>query len=124
MLFDGFPSSLPHIREGRIRPLAMCGSERSASLPDLPTMAEAGVTGYDAGTWQGLFGPRGMPASVIERIAEAARVAAASASYRERVFRAGAEAVATSGRAFVDIVAHETETWGAVIRASNITASE
>ncbi|MCC7428879.1 MAG: tripartite tricarboxylate transporter substrate binding protein [Alphaproteobacteria bacterium] len=121
MLFDGFPSSVPNIREGRVRALAMCGTERSALFPEVPTMQQAGVPGYDAGTWQAVFGPRGMPRVAIERLVAACRAAAASPGYRERVVRAGAEATATSPEELAQILQRESDTWGEVIRAANIS---
>jgi tripartite-type tricarboxylate transporter receptor subunit TctC len=123
MLFDGFPSAVPNIQDGRVRALAMCGTERAALFPDVPTMQQAGVTGYNAGTWQAVFGPRGMPRSAIDRLVAVTREAAASAPYRERVARAGAEATATSPEELAQVLQQETDTWAEVIRAANITAT-
>jgi len=123
MIFDSMASAVPHIQDGRIRALAMCGDERVPLLPDVPTMQQAGVAGYSAGTWMGVFGTRGMPKAVVERLVEACGEAVASPAYRERVARAGAEPVATSAAALAEVLQRETEMWGEVIRAANITAS-
>jgi tripartite-type tricarboxylate transporter receptor subunit TctC len=123
MIFDSMASAVPHIQDGRIRALAMCGAERVPLLPDVPTMQEVGVAGYSTGTWMGVFGTRGMPTFAVERLVEACGAAVASPAYRERVARAGAEPAATSTAALVDILQRETEMWGEVIRAANISAS-
>jgi tripartite-type tricarboxylate transporter receptor subunit TctC len=68
MMVGSFPSMLPLVREGRVRALAVTGPRRSALMPDLPTVAEAGVPGYEIQAWWGLFGPAGMPAPVTTRL--------------------------------------------------------
>jgi tripartite-type tricarboxylate transporter receptor subunit TctC len=123
MIFDSMASAVPHIQDGRIRALAMCGAERVSLLPDVPTMQEAGVAGYNTGTWMGVFGTRGMPRVAIERLVEACAAAAASPAYRERVARVGAQPAATSTAELTEILRRETEMWGEVIRAANISAS-
>ncbi len=75
MMFDAIPTMSEHIRSGKVRALATTGRARSAVLPDVPTMAEAGVPGYEATIWLGLMAPRGTPAAVVQRLnAEVARI--------------------------------------------------
>jgi tripartite-type tricarboxylate transporter receptor subunit TctC len=70
MMVATIPVSIPHIRSGRLRALAVTSSKRLANLPDVPTAQEAGLTGYEAGQWLGLFAPAGTPASVVERLSD------------------------------------------------------
>jgi tripartite-type tricarboxylate transporter receptor subunit TctC len=68
MMFDNIPSALPHIKAGKLRPLATTGARRDPALPDVPTVAEAGVKGYETGVWFGLTVPAGTPRDVIDRL--------------------------------------------------------
>src|SRR5256886_10083022 len=72
MMFDNIPSSLPHIRAGKLRALATTGTKRDPALPDLPTLAEAGVPGYESGVWFGLSVPAGTPREIIAKRQSAA----------------------------------------------------
>ena len=65
MMFDNIPSSLPHIKAGKLKALAITGAKRDPALPDVPTMAEAGVPGYESGVWFGLLAPAGTPKDVM-----------------------------------------------------------
>src|SRR5947208_11304901 len=76
MMFDNIPSSLPHIKAGKLRALATTGAKRDPALPDLPTLAEAGVPGYESGVWFGLSVPAGTPREIIVKLNAAALQAA------------------------------------------------
>ncbi len=91
LIYDSVISALPHIKAGRVRPLAMLGARRSALLPDVPTMVEAGVPGYDITFWQALFAPAGTPAAAIARINAELQRSLALADVREAFAAQGAE---------------------------------
>lgn len=68
MIFDTIPAVLPHIKSGRLRPLAVTGTQRSPLMPDLPTIAEAGIPGYAASSWAGVLAPAGTPKATIGKL--------------------------------------------------------
>ena len=115
-------SALPHIRSGRIRALAVAGSTRTVTAPDIATMAEQGLTGYDADGWLGMFGPANMPADVVAKLnAETAR-ALQAADVRERTLNSGAEPSSSSAEEFGRFVRAEHAKWGKLIREAGIKA--
>jgi tripartite-type tricarboxylate transporter receptor subunit TctC len=122
-MFDSMPSSLPQIRGGRIRPLGMCGTKRHPLLPDVPTIAEAAVPGYDAGTWIALFAPVGTPPAVIQRINEASAQALSEDATRTGLARVGADAASSSPADLASLMRRETEMWGEVVRTAGIVAN-
>ena len=122
MMFDNLPAALPHIRSGKVKALAVTTLKRTASAPDLPTLDESGVKGFDSQGWFSLLAPTGTPQPVLERInAEVNRILATQ-EFRERLERVGAEPVGGSIADFRERLRSETERWGKVIRFANITA--
>ncbi len=122
MMFDNLPAALPHIRSGKVRALAVTTLKRTASAPELPTLDESGVKGFDSQGWFSLLAPAGTPQPILERInAEANRILATQ-EFRERLARVGAEPVGGSIADFQQRLRSETERWGKVIRFANITA--
>ncbi len=89
VMFDNLPASLPHIQAGKLRPLAVAGKRRSPSLPDVPTMAEAGLPGYEVDPWFGVYGPAGMDARVVKALNDAFVEALAQPDVRDRLLKAG-----------------------------------
>src|SRR5207248_3210612 len=85
MMFDNIPSSLPHIKSGRLIAIATTGAKRDAQLPDIPTIAEAGVPGYEAGVWFGLMVPAATPKDIIARLNRAALEGTKSPEYVKRM---------------------------------------
>jgi tripartite-type tricarboxylate transporter receptor subunit TctC len=104
-------SPIAHIRAGRLRPLAVTGSERSPMLPDVPTFAEAGFPGYDAPIWFGYMAPAGTPTPLVARIQEELTKAVAKPAVRELFAKQGAKTQTVGGAAFTRRVAEETQTW-------------
>jgi tripartite-type tricarboxylate transporter receptor subunit TctC len=94
MTMDSIPSATPHIRSGRVRCLATGGSRRSAVFPEMPTISESGVPGFVIGSWYGLFAPKGLPGSVLDKLASSVRTALASDDFRAALTRVGADAMA------------------------------
>ncbi|WP_431281318.1 Bug family tripartite tricarboxylate transporter substrate binding protein [Humitalea sp. 24SJ18S-53] len=122
-MFDSMPSSLPQVRAGTVRPLAMCGAKRHALLPQLPTMEEAGLPNCVAGTWIAIFAPIGAPPSIANRFGELSRQALAEPTLKEALARAGADAESSTPEELTTIMVRETALWGEVVREAGITAS-
>jgi tripartite-type tricarboxylate transporter receptor subunit TctC len=119
--FGTAASVSPHTKSGRLRGLAVTGGRRSASLPDLPTVAESGVPGYEMLNWLGLFAPAATPRAIVEKLsAEALRVVR-SAEVRERLNAAGAEPSPLPMEEFAPFVKREIEKWGKVVAATGMT---
>lgn len=117
-MFDPVQSPLPHIRAGKLRALAVSGARRSAVLPDVPTVAEAGVPGYEIGAWWALFAPAGLPPAVLERLqAETAR-AMQSPQMRERLGELGIEAIGGDSAALQTFIAKEVPKWARAVQVS------
>lgn len=116
--FDPIASLAPLAKAGRVRALAISGRERSALMPDVPTIAEAGVKGVESYTWNGLAGPAGLPAAIVQRIhADVSRMLK-SDSLRQRLASMGSDALLMSPKEFADFVASETKKWGDIARAT------
>lgn len=122
LYFDNMPGVLPQVREGRVRALAVAGAERAAALPDLPTMAEAGLPGFEASSWFGMAAPAGTPAALTARINAAVLAALAEPVLRERLASAGAGPGRLDVEGFTRFVAAERARWGRVVRASGASA--
>ena len=122
LMFDNLPSALPHVREGRLRALAVTAARRSPVLPDLPTIAEAGVPGYEATSWFGLFAPAGTPREIIGRMAREMDAFARRPEVAERIRALGAEPITNTPDDFAAMVRAEIAKWGAVVRASGARA--
>jgi tripartite-type tricarboxylate transporter receptor subunit TctC len=116
--FIGMPNALPHARAGRLRALAVTSVNRSRELPEVPTLQEAGVPGYEATIWIGLLAPAETPRDIITRLrAEIARVL--SAADAEAAFAATGVEVSLAGpEAFAAFVRAEYDKWGRVVRES------
>ena len=122
IMFDNLPAALPHIRSGRVRALAVTTLQRTPSAPELPTLNESGVKGFDSQGWFALLAPTGTPQPVLEKInAEVNRILA-TPEFRERLKKVGADPVGGSISDFRERLRSETERWGKVIKFANITA--
>lgn len=122
MMFDNLPAALPHIRSGKVRGLAVTTLKRTASAPELPTLDESGVKGFDSQGWFALLAPAGTPTPILERINAEVNKALASAEFRERLKKVGADPVGGSIADFRERLRSETERWGQVIKFANIKA--
>lgn len=121
MVFMGLAPVLPLARGGRLRILAISTPRRFGAIPDVPTLAEAGLPGFDMSNSVGLVAPRGTPAEVIAGLNAAANAAAADDSVRETFLRNGAESVGSTPEGYVAAVRAERERFGAAIRSTGIT---
>jgi tripartite-type tricarboxylate transporter receptor subunit TctC len=120
MLFDIVPLAVSNLQSGNVRALAVCAAERVKALPDVPTIAEAGLPGMEAGAWFGLFAPAGTPPAAIAWVNREAKKAFAAPEVRERFAGQGAVLPLDTPEAFGAHVAAETERWGVLIRRAGI----
>ncbi len=120
MAFEPTSVTLGHVKEGKVRPLAITGEARNPQLPDVPTMAEAGVPGVVAESWTGLVAPTGTPADVVARINRAVNDALASADMRAALGKLGGEAVGGTPQKFSAYLAAEGPKWIEVVKAAGI----
>ena len=121
LMFDNLPSALPQIKAGKLKALAVTSASRSAALPDLPTIAEAGgpaLKGYEASSWFGLMAPAGTPPDVVTRLQQETAKALLSPALKERLQSQGAIPGGMSSAAFTRFIAAETQKWAAVVKAS------
>jgi len=118
MMFDNIPSALPHIKAGKLRALAVTGAKRDPLLPELPTMAEAGVAAYESGVWFGLAAPAGTPRDVIARLNEAAVKGSQSPDFIKRMTEQGYTIIASSPEQMAQMNTAETARWGPIVKAS------
>jgi tripartite-type tricarboxylate transporter receptor subunit TctC len=122
VMFDNIPSSLPHIKSGKLRALATTGAKRDPALPDLPTVAEAGVPGYESGVWFGLAVPAGTPKEIIARLNADAVKGAKSADFVKRMGDLGYNMIPGSPEAMADLIKIEIARWTPIVKASGAKA--
>lgn len=117
-MFDPVQSPLPHLRAGTLRPLGISGTQRSPVLPDVPTIAEAGVPGYQTSAWWALFAPAGLPAEVQQKLETATASIMQTAEMREHLSVLGLEAIGSDGRTLKRFIASEVPKWQRAVQAS------
>lgn len=120
MVFDSLASAMPHIKSNRGRPIAVNASKRSALLPEIPTLAEAGMPEFNTNTWFGLFAPAGLPKDLTAKIHDDMAVALQAADLRERFASVGAEPVGGSSEQFTARILSDTNRWAQVIRTAKV----
>ena len=118
LMFESLNSIAPHAQSGAVRGLAVSGSRRSPMFPNLPTVAEAGVPGYDAPTWSGIVGPARMPRDVVMRLNEAINRALASPAFIERFGKIGDEPAGGLPEDFGETIRVELAKWADVVKRS------
>jgi tripartite-type tricarboxylate transporter receptor subunit TctC len=117
VMFDNLPSSIGHIKAGKLRPLAVTTAKRWETLPDIPTVAET-VPGYEASAIFGLGVPAGTPPQIIEKLNKEIRAALADPGMKTRLAELGAAPLSTTPKEFADVVAGETDKWAKVVKFS------
>jgi len=122
LVFSTLSTATAAIESNRARALAVAGSQRFAGMPDLPTMSEAGLKGFEVNNWYGLFAPAGTSKDIIARVSADAGKALAMADVKKRLMDAGIIAVSSSPEAFATYIRAETDKWGKVIRTASIKA--
>jgi tripartite-type tricarboxylate transporter receptor subunit TctC len=121
-LMDSVVSAQPHIADGKVRALAVSGTRRATSLPQVPTFAEIGVPGMEFSNWFGVFGPSGLPSEIVQRLNRELNSIVVAPDFVERMRNAGAEAAGGTPQDFAKIARDEFESWKSVIARAGIKA--
>lgn len=120
VFFATMPTMLQHVKAGNVDLLAMTGARRSALFPNVPTVAEAGMSGFNISTWWGLVAPAGTPEAIVSRLNKLVNEEAAKEPLKSRLISEGAEAYRTTPVEFRNMLAAELQTWKDVAKAANI----
>jgi tripartite-type tricarboxylate transporter receptor subunit TctC len=121
LIFDSLGSSLPQIKAGKLRPLAITSGTRSAAAPDLPTIAELGLPGYDVSTWFGLWAPAGTPKDIVEKLSSEVRKILKSQEIANELTARGIEPIGSTPEEFASYQASESIKWARVVKDSGAT---
>jgi len=113
-------STLVHIESGKLRPLAVTGLKRTASLPKVPTMQEAGLTGYELTSWFGVMGPANMPRDVIDRLNGAVVKAIAQKDVQEKFIAGGSEPESSMPEQFAQLIRDDVAKFARIVKAAGI----
>ena len=122
VMFDNLPASLPHIQTGKLRALAVAGKTRAAALPDVPTLAEAGLKGYGIDPWFGVFAPAGMDPKLTQRLSLAFNEALRDPEVKAKLIKSGFTPEGSTPEALAQLAAREYERLGKVAKAAAMTA--
>jgi tripartite-type tricarboxylate transporter receptor subunit TctC len=120
VLFDSLVTGLPHVKDGKLKALAVTSAARTQLAPDLPAVAEV-LPGFESTTWFGLYGPKGLSSEVVQRVNTALNAALADPDVKERFSRLGAEPTGGSAQRFAQIARADYEKWKAIIAQRHIT---
>jgi tripartite-type tricarboxylate transporter receptor subunit TctC len=118
LMFDNLPSAMPHIRSGKLRALAVTSAKRAPALPDVPTIAEAGVPGYEASSWFGIVAPAGTPRPIVDKLQQQIAKSLAQPDVREKLLGQGANPVGNTPEEFAKYIQAEIAKWAKVVKAS------
>src|SRR5690606_19912625 len=118
--FASMLSAIAHTRQGRLRPIAVTSARRSAALPELPTVAESGLPGFESGTWQGFFAPAGTPGAIVERLHDEVAAIVKLPDVTAQLLQDGSEPVGSSREAFAQHVAGELGKWTKVAKSAGL----
>jgi len=118
VMFDNVPSIGPHVKAGRVRGIGVSAHRRAASFPDVPTIAEAGVPGYETNSWGGVIGPAHLPREVVAKLNTEIKAALAVPAVAERYRQLDSEIDGSTPEEFLALVRRETPKWGEVVRRS------
>jgi tripartite-type tricarboxylate transporter receptor subunit TctC len=118
LMFDSLPSSMPFIKSGAIRPLAVTTARRSSALPEVPTLAESGFPGFGISTWYGMWAPAGTPPAVVQRLSREVAAIVRLPEVRDRFGALGAEPVGNAPEEFAAFAKAELAKWGGIVNRS------
>ncbi|APV50261.1 ABC transporter substrate-binding protein [Betaproteobacteria bacterium GR16-43] len=121
MLFDNAPSSIAFVQQGKLRAVAVTSTKRLPNLPDVPTIAEAGVPGYESLSWSGIVAPAATPKAIVAKLNAAIEKILATEELKQKFAAMGVEPVGGSPEAFARHVRAESEKWGKLVKSANIT---
>ncbi|MBY4947402.1 tripartite tricarboxylate transporter substrate binding protein [Cupriavidus respiraculi] len=120
LMFSNLPTLLPHIRSGKLRAIAVSSLERAPSAPSIPTVSEAGLKGFEALTWFGLYAPAGTPTDVVQKLEHGVKLAMANPDTRAKMAAQGMKVEASDSATFRQYMASESVKWGDLVRKSGI----
>jgi tripartite-type tricarboxylate transporter receptor subunit TctC len=118
IMFDNAPTVVPHIRGGKLKAMAVTSAARSPALPNVPTVAETGLTGFEASSWFGVLAPAGTPKDIVDRLSREIAKALATPEMKERLLNLGADPVGSTPEQFTAHIKSEIDKWAKVVRAS------
>ena len=121
-MFATIPSVKQHIDAGNLRAIAVSSARRSRSMPEVPTVAERGFPGFEAGSWFGFFAPKGTPAEVVATLNRMVNEIVAVPAFQAQMIKEGADPAGGTPQAFAQFVQREYEKWRVVVRESGATA--
>jgi tripartite-type tricarboxylate transporter receptor subunit TctC len=116
MAFPGTAGMVSHIKAGKLRPLAISGTTRSAQLPEVPTLAESGLPGYAAYVWMGLLAPKGTPVAIVERLQRELKASLATPEVIGFMNEAGIEIVGSTAAEFDAYFREERDRWARIVK--------
>jgi tripartite-type tricarboxylate transporter receptor subunit TctC len=120
LMFPNIVSGLPHVKQGRLRAMAVSSKQRSAIAPEIPTVAESGLPGYEMGSWYGFVAPGGTPVPIIARLQQETAKALQLPDVKEKLTTQGVEAIGSTPDEFRKFLQAEIAQWGKVIRAAKL----
>jgi tripartite-type tricarboxylate transporter receptor subunit TctC len=123
-MFSTLPSVTSHVAAGRLRALAVTGTKRFPSVPEVPTMVEAGIAGYSFSGWSGIFAPIGTPREIAARFADETAKVLRAPGFREKLLIQGADTVGSTPDEFAAFVRSEYARWGQLVRQNGIKAEQ
>ena len=118
VMFDNAPSVMQQIKGGKLKAIAVTSGTRSPALPNVPTIAEAGLPGFEATSWFGVLAPAGTPKDIVDKLSQTIAKAVQSAEFKERLAAQGAEGVGNTSEQFAAHIKTEIDKWAKVVRAS------
>ncbi|NYH98170.1 Bug family tripartite tricarboxylate transporter substrate binding protein [Cupriavidus plantarum] len=121
VLFDSVVSGMPHVKDGKLKALAVTSLKRSPLAPEVPTVAESGLPGFESNTWFGIYGPKGLPADIVTRLNTEFNKAIQSQDVKDRLAKLGAEPVGGTPAQFAAMVKQDSARWGKLIKDRKIT---
>jgi tripartite-type tricarboxylate transporter receptor subunit TctC len=123
MMFENMPGAVGHIKAGKVRVLGVTGTQRTPALPDVRTVAESGVAGYESLSWSGIAAPAATPPDVIARLNREINTILANPEMRQKLAEQGADAVGGTPEAFAEHIARERQKWAKVVREAAIVVN-
>ena len=118
VMFNGMLATYPAVKEGRLKAIAISSAKRFAAAPDLPTVSESGVPGFETGSWQGIVAPAGTPPEVVKKLHDTVTAILATPEMKEKLLASGAEVRAWSPEQFGLFIRDEKERWAKVVKES------
>jgi tripartite-type tricarboxylate transporter receptor subunit TctC len=122
MYLGSMPAAVPQARSGKLRAVAVTGARRAPAVPEVPTIAESGLPGYEFASWYGLFAPAGTPSAIIDQLQGAVRKVLERADMRERLLAEGNEAVGNTPAEFAAVIRADIAKYAKIVKSANIKA--